>query len=84
MYKISGTLVTRENSSMSLSCVGEMKIVDGIIEHSSWHGYPRTNGRDSWVKYYESVNSGDKITKELVDKILACDGYNNVVSYMKK
>ena len=83
MSRINCILKTRENSSMSLSCVGEMKIVNGIVEYSSWHGYPRTNGKDSWIRYYESVNTGDKITQELIDNILSCDGHNNVISYIK-
>lgn len=82
--KITGILRTRENNSMSLSCVGEMEIKNNVVEHSNWHGYPRTNGRDAWTYYYGKFNTGDKISQEEVDKILSFNGRNNIVSSFTK
>ena len=78
--KINGIIRTRENSSMSLSCVGEIVVKDNVVQSVYWHGYPRANGIDVWVSYYDNLKIGDEITQEILRTILSYNGRNNIIS----
>lgn len=51
---MTGKLITYENNCMSLSCKGEMKIVNNIITNICFKEYPRVYG-DSWIRYYNNL-----------------------------
>jgi len=76
---ITGKLITYENNCMSLSCRGEMNIVNNIVTCITFRGYPRTHG-DGWTYYYKTIKKGDKIDKSTIDKILSYNGKRNVIS----
>lgn len=74
---------TYENNCMSLSCRGEIEFDENdIIIHSSYKGYPRSYGRDSWFTIYKNAKKGSKITEEQKEYLLSFDGRNNIKSYI--
>ena len=75
-----GILKTYENSSMSLSCCGEIEIKDGKVVNVYYKGMPRTGGRDSWFSFYENRKKGDKIETKKIEDILSYNGHDNVKS----
>ena len=76
---MTGTLITYEDCSMSLSCRGEMKIKNGIVVDISFKGYPRMNG-DGWIHYYKSKKVGDTVTDNLITITKEYNGNYNVIS----
>lgn len=73
---------TYENNSMSLSCSGEMIIEDNKVLSVYFKGYPRVSG-DGWVRSYRETRKDGYISDTEIESILAYDGMNNVVSYIK-
>ena len=80
--KINCTIETYENNFMALSCYGEMKIVNSIVESVSFKGMPRP-GKDAWVSFYRNKIVGDIITDDNIRIMLSYNGVNNIVSEIK-
>ena len=76
---INGTLITRENNDMSLSCRGTAIIKDSIVTYHDFKGMPRSNG-DIWTGFYETMKLGDIVEQQQIDNMLKYNGRCNVLS----
>lgn len=79
--KINGTLHTREDNSMSVSCQGRAVIKDGIITEISRKGIPRDRV-DDWANFYDRKINGI-VTNGSLNYILSFNGRNGIVSYFE-
>lgn len=77
---INGTLKTYENNCMSLSCSGEIEFKNNQIVSVHYKGMPRTDDRDSWLKYYKKAKIGDCFSPMQIKNILSYNGRDNIVS----
>ena len=82
-YK-NGSSRTYENNDMSLSCHAYIKIKNEVIKDIYYKGIPRTEGRDSWLAIYKSFKIGQKISNEMIEKLLCYNGRNNIVSVFEE
>lgn len=80
---ITGTIKTYENNSMSLSCRGEIVVIDGIVIDKTFCGMPRVNG-DSWCDYYKHCKIGNIVTDHDLKYLLSFNNKYNVKSIFKE
>ena len=79
---MTGTLIVRENNFMSLSCVFEAEIENGIVKDITRHGYPRACG-DLWFHAAKDLKIGDAFTQDRIDWYITFNGKNNVRATFK-
>lgn len=82
-YK-NGILRIYENNSSSLSCAAEITIKDSIIKDMHYKGMPRTEGRDIWFIFCQSLKKGQKIDNQTVNYLLEYNGKHNIISVFEE
>ena len=53
---------------------------DSIIKDMHYKGMPRTEGRDIWFRFCQSLKKGQKIDNQTVNYLLGYNGKHNIIS----
>ena len=80
---ISGVLIIYQDSAMSLSCDGSVKIIKGIVQEVNFKGYPRANG-DGWTAFFKRIKKGDKVDIKKINQMLTYNNQYNVIAKFKE